>query len=220
LSADTGSITLNAPLTRDSSVLQTATSDLTINAPTTLVTTAGSIGQGDVNARIGAITINSPTSTTVRGNISAASLVVNSPLTFDTAAALAVNTTGLQLYANAVTLGSDMTFSSNHQQTFPTANPTSAEGIVFAQGIATNGTSGLDLSVNATASTVSFGGSIGAESGSGRFASVSAAGRYVAVGGDIWAQGNITLAPGTSVTGENDFLQFTAPDNAHRFPQR
>ena len=184
----------------------TGESDLTANVSGATVFNAP-VGQ---TSRIGDVTTDAAGTTSIRANFNATRITLNDPVTFDTAPAITVDTTGAQLYAATATLGTNLTFNSTLSAVFSpaTGNP---EGIRFAQGLSA---AGRIVTITAPQSTVSSGGDIGGVDA--RLQTLSAAGRYMVIGGDVWAQGDIALGIGTGTTGENDFLQFTGPAGATR----
>jgi len=189
---------VNAATTGESDLIANVSGATIFNAP---------VGQ---TTRLGDVTTDAGGTTIIRANFNSTRLTVNDPATFDTAAAITVDTTGSQFYNSSVTLGTNLTFNSTLAAVFnATASP--AEGISFAQGLSAGGRT---VTITAPGSTISTGGDIGASNA--RLNSLSAAGRYMLVGGDIWAQNDIALSIGTGATGDNDFLQFTAPGGAAR----
>ncbi|HTL68934.1 MAG TPA: hypothetical protein VL200_14820 [Lacunisphaera sp.] len=160
--------------------------------------------------RLGDVTTDAAGSTEVHANFNSASLTVNDPISFQANTDLTIDTTGSQIYANDVTLDTNLTFNSALAAVFDTA-ASPPEGINFAQGLSAPG---RVLTITAPTATISFGGNVGTTDT--RLDSVALTGRYLVVGGDIKADHDIALSIGTGTTGENDFLQFTAPGLAQR----
>jgi len=193
-------LTTLAPLSGGSAAT-TGESDLTANVSGATVFNAP-VGQ---TTRLGDVTTDAAGTTIIRANFNATRLTVNDPVTFDTAPAITIDTTGAQLFAGTATLGTNLTFKSTLNAVFsPTASD--PEGIRFAQGLSAPGRT---VTITAPQATISTGGDIGAANA--RLNTISATGRYLVIGGSVWAQGDIALGIGTGTTGENDFLQFTGP---------
>ncbi|MEI6105491.1 MAG: hypothetical protein WCR49_00640 [Opitutae bacterium] len=149
--------------------------------------------------RLGDVTTDAPGSTTIRADFNATKTIFNDAVTFETAAAIKIDTTNTQLYGSTVQLNSNLSFVSTAAST--------TEGISFAQGLTG---AGRTLDLKALQGTITSAGSVGTSSG--RLTTVAAAGRNVIFGGDIFSEGNITLAPGTAnSSAQNDFIQFTVP---------
>ena len=155
-------------------------------------------------SRLGDVTTDLGGTTTVNANFRATRITFNDAATFATAPALVIDTTTTQSYNNAVTLNTNLTFTSTHSSTI--------DGITFGQGISG---AGRTLALTAPNATITSVGNLG--SATGRFTSISALGRNMILNGDVWAENDIALAIGTAgsaTSNSNDFLQFNVPESS------
>ncbi len=210
LNTGSGLITLSALPAGESIHAVSTDSDLTANVTGATIFKAA-VGQ---TGRLGNVTVTgtgTASTAEIHANFSSDSLIINNPLTLESASGLTIDTTGAQVYASTVTTqGTDLTFNSALDAVFSTT-ATSPDGISFAQGLSA---SGRTVTITAPTATIRAGGNLGTSDA--RLSSLTATGRYMVVGGDIWADGDIALAIGTHTDAGNDFLQFTSPDGSAR----
>jgi hypothetical protein len=162
-------------------------------------------------SRIGDVLTDLGGTTVIRAAFSATKITLNDNATFSSASgsAFTVDTTGAQIYAGTVAIGTDnLIFNSTLSAAFST---TLAEGINFQQGLTAPN---LTLTLRATTSTISAGGDIG--SSTSRLTKLTAVGRNMVIGGDVWTEGDMLLDIGTTGGTDNDFLMFAAPGGAAR----